>query len=198
MGGCMGVWSFMIYWDTPTYGWVVGWSVGHVKSLKSNLDLIKIIQLFLMIYDLWVVGWVNGLSQITSNWINLDLIEIIQFCLQIYDLWRYLHAHTTQWSQSLTIEIMSIIHRPTVWLFDNFLLGGLSFSFAMWRVTIPWEKYPEMNWRAADEVEAWQTFKRMMKVIFVAENVPEERQYALILVVGVMRHLTTGIHLRPK
>ena len=114
MGGCMGVWSFMIYWDTPTYGWVVGWSVGHVKSLKSNLDLIKIIQLFLMIYDLWVVGLVNGLSQITSNRINLDLIEIIQFCLQIYDQWRYLHGHTTHCSQSLGIEIMSLIYSPTV------------------------------------------------------------------------------------
>ena len=46
-------------------------------------------------------------------------MQIIQFCLKIYYLWRYLHAHTTHWNQSLAIEIMTIIHSPTVWLFDN-------------------------------------------------------------------------------
>ena len=46
------------------------------------------------------------------------------------------------------------------------------------------EKYPEMDWRAADKVAAWKLFKRRMKVIFVADQVPEERQYALILVAG--------------
>ena len=49
---------------------------------------------------------------------------------------------------------------------------------------IPREKYPEMNWRAADKVAAWKQFKRHMKVIFVADQVPEERQWALILVTG--------------
>ena len=49
---------------------------------------------------------------------------------------------------------------------------------------VPREKYPEMNWRAADKVAAWKLFKRRMTVIFVADQVPEERQCALILVAG--------------
>ena len=50
--------------------------------------------------------------------------------------------------------------------------------------SVPREKYPEMNWRAADKVAAWKTFKRHMNVIFVADQIPEERQWALILVAG--------------
>ena len=50
--------------------------------------------------------------------------------------------------------------------------------------SVPREKYPEMNWRAADKVAAWRLFKRHMKVIFVADQIPEERQWALILVAG--------------
>ena len=50
--------------------------------------------------------------------------------------------------------------------------------------SIPREKYPEMDWRAADKVATWRLFKRQMKVIFMADQVPEERQYALILVAG--------------
>ena len=50
--------------------------------------------------------------------------------------------------------------------------------------TIPREKYPEMNWRAADKVAAWKIFKQRMEVIFVADQIPEERQWALILVAG--------------
>ena len=49
---------------------------------------------------------------------------------------------------------------------------------------VPREKYPEMNWRAADKVAAWRAFKRRMNVIFVVDQVPEERQWALILVAG--------------
>ena len=49
---------------------------------------------------------------------------------------------------------------------------------------VPREKYPEMDWRAADKIAAWRKFKRCMEVIFVADQVPEERQYALILVAG--------------
>ena len=41
-----------------------------------------------------------------------------------------------------------------------------------------------MDWRAADKVAAWKLFKQQMKVIFVADQVPEERQYVLILVAG--------------
>ena len=47
---------------------------------------------------------------------------------------------------------------------------------------VPREKYPEMNWRAADKVAAWKVFKRRMEVIFMADQIPEERQWALILV----------------
>ena len=50
--------------------------------------------------------------------------------------------------------------------------------------SVPREKYPEMNWRAADKVAAWKPFKRRMNVIFVADQIPEERQWALILVAG--------------
>ena len=50
--------------------------------------------------------------------------------------------------------------------------------------SVPREKYPEINWRAADKVAAWKLFKRRMNVIFVADQVPEERQWALILVAG--------------
>ena len=49
---------------------------------------------------------------------------------------------------------------------------------------VPWEKYPEMDWRAADKVAAWKQFKRWMNVIFMADQVPKDRQYALILVAG--------------
>ena len=49
---------------------------------------------------------------------------------------------------------------------------------------VPREKYPEMDWRAADKVAAWRLFKQQIKVIFVADQVPKERQYALILVAG--------------
>ena len=41
-----------------------------------------------------------------------------------------------------------------------------------------------MNWRAADKVAAWKVFKRQMEVIFMADQIPEERQWALILVAG--------------
>ena len=50
--------------------------------------------------------------------------------------------------------------------------------------SIPREKYPEMNWRAADKVAAWKVFKQRMEVIFVADQIPAERQWALILVAG--------------
>ena len=50
--------------------------------------------------------------------------------------------------------------------------------------SVPREKYPEMNWRAADKVAAWKVFKWRMEVIFVADQIREERQWALILVAG--------------
>ena len=49
---------------------------------------------------------------------------------------------------------------------------------------VPREKYPEMNWRAADKVATWKVFRRQMEVIFMADQIPEERQWALILVAG--------------
>ena len=59
-------------------------------------------------------GLMSTSCQITISQINLELIEIIQSCLQIHGLSIYPHAHTTHWKQSLVIEIMSIIHSPTV------------------------------------------------------------------------------------
>ena len=41
-----------------------------------------------------------------------------------------------------------------------------------------------MDWRATDKVATWKLFKRQMKVILMVDQVPEERQYALILVAG--------------
>ena len=50
--------------------------------------------------------------------------------------------------------------------------------------SVPREKYPEMNWKAADKVATWKLFKQRMQVIFMADQIPEERQWALILVAG--------------
>ena len=50
--------------------------------------------------------------------------------------------------------------------------------------SVPREKYLEMNWRAAYKVATWKLFKQQMQVIFVADQIPEERQWALILVAG--------------
>ena len=65
-------------------------------------------------------------------------------------------------------------------------------------LSVPREKYLEMNWRAADKVAAWKLFKRQMNVIFVADQIPEERQWALILVAGVTKHTTAGTLLRKQ
>ena len=53
-----------------------------------------------------------------------------------------------------------------------------------------------MDWRAADKVAAWKLFKWQMKVIFMADQVPEERQYALILVAGGDEATTAGTLLK--
>ena len=50
--------------------------------------------------------------------------------------------------------------------------------------SVPREKHLEMNWRAADKVATWKLFKWRMNVIFAADQIPEERQWALILVAG--------------
>ena len=50
--------------------------------------------------------------------------------------------------------------------------------------SVPREKYLEMNWRAVDKVATWKLFKQRMNVIFVADQIPEERQWTLILVAG--------------
>ena len=41
-----------------------------------------------------------------------------------------------------------------------------------------------MEWRAPDKVSAWRQFRRWMEVIFVADQVAADRQWALILVAG--------------
>ena len=70
---------------------------GHITKYGINLDLIKIIQFCLKIYDLlrhptygWVYGSMGGVSQMT-NLIKLELIDKIRFCLKNYDLWRHPH-----------------------------------------------------------------------------------------------------------
>ena len=63
MGGCM---------DSCVDGWFSGSmdGVGHIAKYRINLDLIKIIQFCLKIYDLlrhphlWVGVWVNGWHQV--------------------------------------------------------------------------------------------------------------------------------------
>ena len=92
----------MICRDTPTHGWVHRWlggsvgqwvGSGHVTKYQINLDVIKIIQFCLKIYDLltptpmggcmdqWVGQWVES-GQMT-NLIKFELINIISFCLKI-------------------------------------------------------------------------------------------------------------------
>ena len=41
-----------------------------------------------------------------------------------------------------------------------------------------------MQWRAPDKVTAWRQIRRQMEVIFVADQVAVDRQWALILVAG--------------
>ena len=61
-----------IYRDTPRHGWVCGWLGGQwvngwgqvINKYRINLDLIKIIQFWLKINDLWrtpppMVGWMG-------------------------------------------------------------------------------------------------------------------------------------------
>ena len=74
-------------------------------------------------------GLIGGTHvKLTKNRITFDLIQIIQFCLQIDDLWRYLHAHTTHWSQSLATEIMNIIHSLFDFLTVDILCITVSFG----------------------------------------------------------------------
>ena len=52
-------------------------------------------------------------------------------------------------------------------------------------LSVPREKYPEMNWRAADKVAAWKTFKRRMKHDLRGRpDTRGEASGALILVAG--------------
>ena len=93
-------------------GWFGG--SGQITNNLINLDIIRIIQFCLKIYDLyrqphpwvgaWVVGWMGGSmgqwvgsGHITKYRINLDLIEIIQLCLKIYDLLRHPHLWVGVW-----------------------------------------------------------------------------------------------------
>ena len=50
---------------------------------------------------------------------------------------------------------------------------------------VPREKYPEMDWWAANKVATWKVFKWPHEGhLHVADQVSPERQYALILMVG--------------
>ena len=48
----------------------------------------------------------------------------------------------------------------------------------------PPERYPEMDWRAVDKVAEWRVFKKKMTIIFIADGIPFEQQYAKVLVAG--------------
>ena len=41
-----------------------------------------------------------------------------------------------------------------------------------------------MDWRAVDKVATWKIFKRKMTIIFIADGIPLEQQYAKVLVTG--------------
>ena len=90
---CMG--RCIIWWMSELIGGVMS---NHKNVI--NLDVIRIIQFCLKIYDLWRhpqlwVGWWMGSCEITKILVNLNLIKIIQFCLNIYDLFR--HPPTYGW-----------------------------------------------------------------------------------------------------
>ena len=101
--------------------------------------------------------------QITKNQINFDLIQIIQFCLQIDNLWRYLHAHTTHWSQVLAIEIMNIIHSLTVWLFDKWHIMQNCQFWLFWHSYLnhlsPLQRY---FFKVPNSIEKGKTLKILM------------------------------------
>ena len=78
--------------------------------------------------------------------------------------------------------LSSIVAEISLIQFSFVVLKGLSNYRNM--PSVPREKYPEMNWSAADKVAAWKVFKWWMEVIFVADQIPEERPWALILVEG--------------
>ena len=48
----------------------------------------------------------------------------------------------------------------------------------------PMERYPEMDWRAVDKVAEWSIFKKKMTIIFIADGILQEQQYAKVLVAG--------------
>ena len=89
---------------------------GQIIKNQINLDLIKIIQFCLKIYDLlrhphlwvggwvdqwingWVNGWVYGWDQVKSLKIKyIWTLEIIQFRWKIYDLLRHPHLWVAVW-----------------------------------------------------------------------------------------------------
>ena len=90
--------------NTPTHHPQDG--TPRISQNWITLELIKIIQFCLKIWNLWRIlhpwvgvwlgGWVGGWvgwwvvsGQITKNFKNVDPIKIVQFCLKIYDLYRY-------------------------------------------------------------------------------------------------------------
>ena len=62
--------------------------------------------------------------------------------------------------------------------------------------SVPREKYPEMNWRAADKVATWKVFKQRMEVIFVADQIPAEGSGPSYLWQEAMKHTTAGTLLK--
>ena len=63
--------------------------------------------------------------------------------------------------------LSSIVAEISLIQFSFVVLKGRLIAVNM--LSVPREKYPEMNWRAADKVAAWKVFRRQMEVIFVAD-----------------------------
>ena len=81
-----------------------------------------------------------------------------------------------------TMEIPSILSQLSA---VQFSLGSLKDCLLDLNMpSVPKEKYPEMDWWAPDKVAAWKVFKHHLNMIFMADQVLLERQYAFILVVG--------------
>ena len=129
MSGCMGGWLggtaiCNLNWHVYVHAWAtqphtstppihppIGRrvSIDHKSSHRINyLNWFKN-------YSIWVI-WKPQV------WVD-EWGHVIWFCLHTYDLWRHFRAYTTHWSQSLAIEITSLIdnwhimHNCQFWTF---------------------------------------------------------------------------------
>ena len=143
-GACVYIHTCMEFAPTHSYHYPSTVENPQISKNLINLELMKIIQFCLKIWNLWrpppptyewvyglLVGWVSswmGSHQITKNWIN---IYLIQFCLKIYDLWRHHNLGVGVWEGwwwmviLLTFDFLLKPPYPITWLF--FLLSLRTF-----------------------------------------------------------------------